>query len=109
MTSEIPHKNAVLHASSCPPPPKQRRLPITNEQRKLIRDHYRACRSEISQKSIQEYFFNQTGRRLNQSTISEILSPHFAYLDESVNHLTVKRAHHPHWPNLEAALFEWQQ
>ena len=98
-------------STGLPPPVKQRRIPITNEQRKLIRDYkYRICHGEASQKAIQQYFFENTGRRLTQSTISEILSPQYAHLDESSNHhLSDMKKPHPYWPDLEAALFEWQQ
>ena len=94
------------------PPAAPKRNAITERQRVIIRERNRqhpewrhidliaACEREL-------------GRRFNQSTISETLSRRFDYLDrhqfKNDSDQGKRRERGSRWPDLEAALFDWQQ
>ena len=58
-----------------------------------------------------EFFNDKYGRVLTQSTISESLSDKFKHLDNQDHPLRPdsKKRRESKWPDLDAALFEWQQ
>jgi hypothetical protein len=65
-----------------------------------------------TQGSLISWFYQETGHQLNQSQISKILSPECAHLDNDTrrpSQLGSARHYKGDWPELEAALFEWQQ
>ena len=99
---------------SSPPNPKKIRQAITNAQRKDLREHKQALMVEngkYTTKQMVEYFNNKYARILSQPTVSEILSDRFKHLDEEddLSHPESQKNRTGHWPDLDAALFAWQQ
>ena len=91
--------------------PKQKRRAITDLERKLIREHFHEKGGQIKHKELIQWYSQTHCRTFNQSTISESLSPKFAYLDHwsKTGHPERKRRREAWFPDLEHALFEWQQ
>ena len=118
--SEKGSSGALGQASSGPqdptprPEPKKRRHAITNVERKDLRVHKQALIEEnvdATTKQMAEFFFQRYGRVLSQSTISESLSNKFKHLDEEDHplHPEFKKRRKSYWPDLDAAVFDWQQ
>lgn len=84
---------------------------ISLEKRCALRSFYQNQRPKPSQRQCIEWFKQQYGHTLSQSTISESLSERFAFLDtgNGTNTDTVLCQRGGNWPDLEAALFEWHQ
>ena len=90
--------------------PLKRRRAVTDLERRNIRQHH--TEHPGTQQALISWFNAQTGHLLNQAQISKILSPKYSYLDNNTQpttHLQSKRHFKSDWPDLEAALFEWQQ
>ena len=88
--------------------PLKRRRAVTDLERRNIRQHYKEHPG--TQQALVAWFNNQTGHLLNQAQISKILSPKYNYLDtRPASQLKSMRQPRTDWPDLEAALFEWQQ
>lgn len=91
-------------------PPRRRR--ITDAERRSLRQKA----STIStQSSLKEWFLHEYHHKLSQSSISEILSSKYAYLDDINPTARARRKlqqtskiRTSYWPDLERALFEWQ-
>lgn len=89
--------------------PRKRRA-ITDLERRNIRK--RNAKQSGPQSALVLWFYQETGHQLNQSQISKILSTDYAYLDDDTrkpSQLGSKRHYKGDWPELDAALFEWQQ
>jgi hypothetical protein len=92
-----------------PTTPKKRRA-FTDLERRNIRQRY--VEHPGPQSALISWFAAETGHKINQSQISKILSKAYEYLDgptRKTSTLSAKRHHQGDWPELEAALFEWQQ
>ena len=92
-----------------PTTPKKRRA-FTDLERRNIRQRY--VENPGPQSALISWFTGETGHQINQSQISKILSKNYEYLDGPTRNTTTlgaKRHHQGDWPELEAALFEWQQ
>ena len=94
--------------------PSKRRRAITDVQRKDLRIHGQALIRENGKwttPQLVEFFNNKYDRVLTQSTISESLSEKFKHLDGQEHPLRPdsKKRRESKWPDLDAALFEWQQ
>ena len=68
----------------------------------------------LNQKELVTWFLKHSGYEVNQGMISKILSNTYAHLDpldkkKDKVALESKRNISGNWPDLEAALFEWQQ
>ena len=89
----------------------QKRQAITDLERRNIRR--RRDTTGETQKELLTWFAAQpSGRPLTQGQISTILSPTYAYLDtdpRKASHLGSKRRFKGDYPDLEDALFHWQQ
>jgi hypothetical protein len=100
-----------MMARSSSNPPKKRHT-LTDGDRQRIRKQYK---EHLGQQSILiAWYLQQTGFKLDQSQISRILSSKYDYLDtldtrKDKGRLEHKRSSRGDWPELEAALFEWQQ
>lgn len=98
-------------AGSSSNPPKKRHT-LTDGDRQRVRKQYTECPGQ--QSSLIAWYLLQSGFKLDQSQTSRILSSKYDYLDaldtrkykEMLEH---KRSGKGDWPELEAALFEWQQ
>jgi hypothetical protein len=90
-----------------------KRKAISDAERLLIRK--RAKEHPGKQDELIKWFYQETGHQLNQSSISKIVSNKFEYLDakdpkkDKKELESTKRSSDGDWPELEAALFEWQQ
>jgi hypothetical protein len=87
----------------------QKRKAVSDKERFQIRK--RSREHPGSQVDLIKWFYAQSGHKLDQSQISRILSSKYDYLDNT----TQKQVQNRHrvsksdWPDLEAALYEWQQ
>lgn len=93
-----------------PPTLPQKRVTVSDKERFKIRKHAKDHPS--TQAKLIEWFYQQSGHRLDQSQMSQILSHKYDYLDAAPKEAHVKdklRTSVSDWPGLEAALFEWQQ
>ena len=89
---------------------RKRRLAISDAERRKIRR--RAASHPGKQQELAEWFEQETGRRLAQGKISEILSSKYQHLDNDKRKdgaLDSQRQSVADHPDLEGALFEWQQ
>jgi hypothetical protein len=86
---------------------------FTDTDRLIIQKHNQTHPS-VPQKDLAEWFTKETGHEINQSLISKILSKNYDYLDgidkqKDKQVLQGKKKNSiGDWPDLEAALFEWQ-
>jgi hypothetical protein len=90
----------------------QKRKAVTDDERKIIRK--RAREHPCHQSEPTNWFYQERGHQLDQSQISRILSSKYDYLDslnrkKDKDRLQSQRQSAGDWPELEAALFEWQQ
>jgi hypothetical protein len=88
----------------------RRRRAITDLERRNIRRRYTEHPGQ--QAHLASWFEQQTGYRLGQGQISTILSDKYTYLENDnrkPSELGSKRNYDGDYPELEAALFEWQQ
>lgn len=92
--------------------PKNKRKAITDTERLAIRKRHKEHPSK--QSDLAKWFSNETGHAIDQAQVSKILSSTYAHLDgldlkKDKKALNLKRTSAGDWPDLEAALFEWQQ
>ena len=93
---------------------KKRRRALTDTDRLMIRKRNQTHPPE-QQKDLAEWFAQETGHTINQSMISKVLSSKYDHLDGMDKRKDrqllqeKKRSSAGDWPDLEAALFEWQQ
>lgn len=101
----------LLSGPSSGPPSKKKRRAVSDAERKALRDYYfDPVNGKPSHKFLRQWFFEKFQHLPSQSTISESLSATFAHLDtQSSVRPEHKRQRISLWPDLEAALFEWQQ
>ena len=100
-----------MMARSSSNPPKKRHT-LTDGARQRIRKQYKEHPGQ--QSTLIAWYLQQSGFKLEQSQISRILSSKYDYLDtldtrKDKGRLEHKRSSKGDWPELEAALFEWQQ
>lgn len=94
--------------------PKKRRRPITDAQRKDLRIHKQNLIQEHGKYTLNQmvdFFEKKYDRVLNYSTISDSLSDTFKHLDETdyAIHPDFKKKRTSYWPDLDAAVFDWEQ
>ena len=88
----------------------KRRRAFTDLERRNIRQRH--TEHPGPQSALISWFIAETGHKINQSQISKILSKDYEYLDDPNRKkptLGSKRHYQGDWPELEAALFKWQQ
>lgn len=96
------------------PKPRQSRRAITDGERKDLRVHKQALMQEHGKwttNQMVDFFYKKYERVLDQSTISRSLSDTFKHLDEVDHpvHPDSKKQRTSYWPDLDAAVFDWQQ
>lgn len=94
--------------------PAKRRLAVTDAQRRELREHKEALMRENGKfhtKQLIDFFNEKYDRVLNQSTISLSLSDKYNWLDQQdrIPHPDSKKKRTSYWPDLDNALFEWEQ
>jgi hypothetical protein len=93
---------------------KKRRRALTDADRLRIRKRNQT-HPPTQQKELVDWFTATTGHPINQSQISKILGSNYDYLDGEHTRKDVRemkgksRSSIGDWPELEGALFEWQQ
>ena len=91
-------------------PPKQRRIPITNTQKRALRQLYHSTPPpKPKYDALQQWWAQEFGNSIGKSSISEILSSKYEYLDTSAISSDTKRTRAVKWEVLEECLFEWEQ
>ncbi len=94
------------------PPLKRSRQTATNEQRRALRQWWADDSfGKREHKDAIEWWKQKYGVELKTSTVSDYLSPKYAFLEsESLTKYTLKsiRLKEPEYKTLEAALVEWQ-
>jgi DDE superfamily endonuclease/Tc5 transposase DNA-binding domain/Fission yeast centromere protein N-terminal domain len=87
---------------------KKQRNAITNAQKITLRSQHHS-EPGMSYRELATWFEDKYDRKINLSSISRILSPHFAFLDnlQGQHPLNGKRHRPENWPELEQALSEW--
>jgi Fission yeast centromere protein N-terminal domain len=93
------------------PPIRLQRVPITDNQRQELRTYAKSIHPSPTQNQLVEWWLNKHNTKINQSTISKILSPKFAYLDDRTIPIrdNRKRKTPVNWPILEVILYDWQR
>ena len=110
----------VLQSIKMPGPSqvaKGLRQSISDSQRRALRTWYRSQYPRPLQKKCVEWFHQKFKHRISQSTVSEILSKKYSYLDQDSSTAQGSRSSKKdrrrnrkgNWPILEAILFDWQQ
>ena len=93
---------------------KKRRRALTDADRLVIRKRNQTHAPGTQQELI-DWFSATTGHYLNQSQVSKILGSQYNYLDDVHTKKDIKklqgkiRSSGGDWPDLDYALFEWQQ
>jgi hypothetical protein len=103
---------SAASSSSSSSAPKNKRKAITDAERLIIRKRQKEHPSK--QSDLAKWFYNETGHAIDQAQVSKILSSTYNHLDgldskKDKKALNSKRTSAGDWPDLEAALFEWQQ
>lgn len=99
-----------LNAPISPPKTKKRRRAVTEVERKDLRLHNASGpNNNLPRKILQDWFFQKYHHWLAESTISESLSNKFKRLDTGSLRPDAKKQRAAEWPDMEQALFEWQQ
>ena len=91
------------------------RTSYTDSQRRALRQYAFShpdpkTGNPPAQAQLVQWWFSQFGNNPSQSVISHMLSPKYAYLDgpNALYRPEMSRKRDPSWPQLEAALWEWQ-
>ena len=90
-------------------PERQRRVAVTELQRKQIRQ-YAKSNPLSNQVDIANWATREFGRKIGQSTVSETLKARYKYLDDTTfarGYVGTTRQYQADYPLLEKALFEW--
>jgi hypothetical protein len=88
------------------------RQALTYEQRKAIRTYYYVThRRSHDQRSVISWFTRTFQQQISQPQVSKTLSQRYSYLDSTwkSDNLGIKKHRSCKWPELEQALFTWQQ
>lgn len=87
----------------------QRRKAISTAQRRALRQHART-HPQLSQRHLIAWFEDEFKQLITQPSVSESLSPRFAFLDHSDTRPDTslrQRSRQSRWPQLEDALYQW--
>jgi hypothetical protein len=90
----------------------QKRKGVTDSERAILRKRNKEHPGK--QFELINWFLQEHGHKLDQGQVSRILSSKYDYIDNLDKKkdklaLQAKRSSRGEWPELEAALFEWQQ
>jgi Tc5 transposase DNA-binding domain/Fission yeast centromere protein N-terminal domain len=101
---------AIADRSATPSIEKKRRRALTDAERSIVRTYWHSFSEKPLYKDLITWFDENHYHKLSASQINHILSPQFAYLDSKRRRgdLSIQRTHIGKWPDLEAALNDWQ-
>ena len=86
------------------------RQPISDIQRKALREWFQHQYPGPRQRECILWFKETFNHQITQSTVSDILSDRYRYLDQGIESLKPTfRQRTANWPILEKILFHWQQ
>jgi hypothetical protein len=88
------------------------RQALSDEQRKAVRRYfYITHRKAHDQRAVMSWFQRTYDQSISQPQVSRILSDEYAYLDKlkKKDNMSHKKRRSCKWPELEQALFTWQQ
>lgn len=85
--------------------PKQR-ISFTDAERQMLR-RYHKDQPSLTPQQLASWFQGELGRKVSNSSIYDILSEKYAYLDDTEASDTSRRNRGPQWMELEDALFQW--
>jgi Fission yeast centromere protein N-terminal domain/Tc5 transposase DNA-binding domain len=85
--------------------PKQRKS-FTDLERQRLRLYHHNYPS-LTPQQLASWFESETGRRVANSSVYDILSDKYAYLDSTEATVAVRKKKGPQWADLEDALFQW--
>jgi hypothetical protein len=89
------------------PKPKQR-ISFTDVERQRLRG-YDQDHPSLTRHQLASWFKTEFGRRVSNSSICDMLSDKYAYLDTAEASDTTRRNRGPQWVELEDSLFKWWQ
>jgi hypothetical protein len=88
------------------------RQALSDEQRKAVHRYFYIthCKTH-GQRAVMSWFQHTYDRSISQPQVSRILSDKYAYLDQlkKKDNMSHKKRCSCKWPELEQALFTWQQ
>lgn len=85
--------------------PPQKAISI---EQKINLQQYKAAIPSLSLKSLQSWFESRHSHSISISSVQEIISPQYIFLDSFFKRPTsLKQIHHEHWLKLEAVLYKW--
>ena len=87
--------------------PKQR-IAFTDIERQRLRLYQRNYPS-LTPHQLASWFESEYGRKVSNSSVYDILSDKYAYLDNAEATNAVRKKKGPQWAELEGALFKWWQ
>ncbi|TDZ31313.1 CENP-B-like protein 2 [Colletotrichum spinosum] len=88
--------------------PKERHS-LTLDQRRALRRWANAQSIRPSHKACIDWFYNQYGQHISQSTVSHSLSPKYSRLDGDNPQLSGSRLRFGNWPDVEKLVLRWYQ
>ena len=93
---------------------RKKRDAFTDDQRRALRQRYQdpaVSGDDKKYENLAVWFDNLYRHKIDKGQVSKILSHKWAHLDTSHALLrpNLKKTRTAHWPELETALFEWQQ
>ncbi|GKT45384.1 CENP-B 1 [Colletotrichum spaethianum] len=88
--------------------PKERSS-LSLDQRRALRRWANAQTIRPSHKACIDWFYNQYGQHISQSTVSHSLSPKYSRLDGDNPQLSGSRLRFGNWPDVEKLVLRWYQ
>ncbi len=84
------------------------RISFTDKGRQRLREYHKNIPS-LTPHQLASRFESEFGRRVSNSSVYDILSDKYAYLDNAEASNATRRNRGPQWVELEDALFQWWQ
>ncbi|TQN74050.1 CENP-B-like protein 1 [Colletotrichum shisoi] len=85
------------------------RSSLSLDQRRALRRWANAQTIRPSHKACIDWFYNQYGQHISQSTVSHSLSPKYSRLDGDNPQLSGSRLRFGNWPDVEKLVLRWYQ
>jgi hypothetical protein len=92
---------------STAPDPKKRKSFTDVERQRLRLYHY--TYPGLPTPQLASWFESELGRKVSNSSVHDILSQKYAYLDSAEATYSLRKKKGPQWAELEDALFKWWQ
>jgi hypothetical protein len=86
----------------------KQRISFTDKERQRLRE-YHTNNPSFTPQQLASWFGIEFGRKVSNSSVYDILSDKYAYLDDAEASDAARRKKGPQWVELEGALFKWWQ